>query len=235
MIASDIMHPGVISITEDASVHDAVRLMVARRVSGLVVVDAKGAMVGMLTEADMLHRVEIGTEHRYSKLLTFLRGPVREAESYLRTHARRVSDLMHTPVVAVTQNTELEDLVELMEKHNIRRMPVLDDGKPVGIISRADLLRALEPLLAPDDEVEPCSDTDLEEKVMAALQEQVWVPPGLSVAVAAGKVTLYGVVSDPREERAVIVLVENVCGVTEVKNDLTYVDVNTGISMTGLG
>jgi len=194
MIASDIMHPGVISIAQDASVHDAVRLMVARRVSGLVVVDAKGAMVGMLTEGDLLHRVEIGTEHHYSKLLAFLRGPVREAQDYLRTHARRVSDLMHTPVVAVTKNTKLEELVELMEKHKVRRMPVLENGKPIGIISRADLLRALEPLLAPDDVVDPCDDAELEERV-----------------------------------------IENVAGVTAVKNELTYVDVNTGISMTGLG
>jgi len=235
MLASDIMHPEVVSIAEGDSVHDAVRLMIAKRISGLVVVDAAGAMVGMLTEGDLLRRAEIGTEHRYSKFLAFLRGPVREAEDYLRTHARRVADLMHTPVVAVTKSTKLEELVAVMEKHKIRRLPVLDHGKPVGIISRADLLRALEPLLAPDDAVEPCDDRELEGKVIAALGKQDWVPPGLTIAANCGSVTLYGVVSDPREERAVMVLVENLPGVTAVKNELTYVDVSTGISMTGLG
>lgn len=235
MLASDIMHNEVVSISVDARIHEAVRLMVAKRISGLVVVDGSGAMVGMLTEADLLRRAEIGTGHRYSKLLNFLRGPVREAEDYLRTHARVVRDLMHTPVVAVSKATSLEELVALMEKHRVRRLPVLENGKPVGVIARADLLRALEPLLAPDDEQFLCPDCDLETAVIAALRAQGWTPPGVSVAAKDGVVTLYGVVSDPREERAVTVLVENVPGVKAVKNQLAYVDVNTGISMTGLG
>jgi CBS domain-containing protein len=235
MQASDIMHHEVISIGQDSSVYAAVRLMVAKRVSGLVVVDEHGVMVGMLTEANLLHRAEIGTEHHYSKLIAFLRGPVREAEDYLRTHARKVSDLMRTPVVAVTKATKLEEVVETMEKHKVRRIPVLEHGKPVGIISRADLLKALEPMLAPDDVVGSYTDPQLEEAVISALADQPWVPPGLSIAAEAGVITLYGVVSDPREERAVVVLVENTPGVKGVKNQLAYVDVNTGISMTGLG
>ncbi len=235
MLARDIMHPAVVSITQDASIHDAVRLMVARRISGLVVVDKDGKMVGMLTEADVLRRAEIGTEPHHSKLIAFLRGPAREAGDYLRTHARQVSDLMHTPVVAVTLRATLDEIVASMEKHKVRRLPVLDHGKPVGIISRADLLRALEPLLAPDDEVVAASDRDLETAVLHALRAQAWVPPGLAVSAKAGVITVSGVVSDPREERAVIVLVENVPGVASVKNELIYVDVNTGMTFSGLG
>ena len=108
-------------------------------------------------------------------------------------------------------------------------------GKPIGIISRADLLRALEPLLAPDDEISPCTDAALAQSVIDALGAQPWVPPGLTVGAAGGVVTVYGVVSDPREERAVTVLVENVPGVKSVDAQLTYVDVNAGISLTGLG
>jgi len=235
MLASDIMHQAVVSIPQDAELHDAVRLMVARRLSGLVVVDDAGKMVGMLTEADLLRRTEIGTEHRYSKLVAFLRGPGREAEDYLRTHARHVRDVMHTPVLAVSKDSKLDDVVALMEKNKVRRVPVLEHGKPIGIISRADLLRALEPLLAPDDEISPCTDAALAQSVIDALGAQPWVPPGLTVGAAGGVVTVYGVVSDPREERAVTVLVENVPGVKSVDAQLTYVDVNAGISLTGLG
>jgi len=235
MLAKDIMHREVISIAHDAPVQQAVALMVERRVSGLVVVDDAGEMVGMLTEGDLLRRAEIGTEPHYSKLLTFLRGPSREARDYLRTHARLVLDLMHTPVIAVNVDTGLEEVVAAMEKYKVRRLPVLAAGVPVGMISRADLLRALLPMLTRIEPPPACTDSELANSVVAALRAQSWAPPGVTVAAADGVITLSGVVTNPDEERAVTVLVQNVAGVKDVRNELAYVDVNTGISMTGLG
>ena len=234
MLARDIMHQAVISIPQTATVHDAVRLMVARRISGLVVVDQHGKLVGMLTESDLLRRAEIGTEPHHSKLVACLRGPGREAEDYLRTHAQLVSDLMHSPVTAVSPDATLDEIVGAMEKHKVRRVPVVEKGVPVGIISRADLLRALEPMLAPDDEVRASTDQELEDAVIAELRAQPWVPPGLAVAARSAIVTISGVVSDPREERAVLVLVQSVPGVRGVRNELVYVDVNTGMTFSGM-
>lgn len=235
MRASDIMHRAVIVIAQDATIYQAARLMSAHRISGLVVVDNAGTAVGMLTESDLLRRAELGTEPRHSALLAFLRGPAREAADYLRTHARIVADVMHKPVLAVRPDASLDEVVAVMEKNKIRRLPVVEDGKPVGVISRADLLAALEPLLAAGDEAANLTDSDIQAALIKALNQQPWVPPGLSVDVRNGVATIYGVVSDPREERAVEVLAENVTGVKSVRNQLTFVDVNSGMAITGLG
>src|SRR5580704_8408939 len=137
---SDIMTREVITVTAETTLEAAVRLMVERRVSGLPVVDG-------VTEGDLLRRVETGTEKHHSRWAELLVSPGRLAAEYVRAHARKIGEIMTEKVVAVAPDTPLVDVVSLMETNNIKRLPVVDDGRLVGIVSRANLVAALAGLL----------------------------------------------------------------------------------------
>jgi CBS domain-containing protein len=143
MNAADVMTRRVISVPPDASIEDAVKLMLDRGISGLMVVDASGHLAGVVTEGDLLRRSELGTGRQRSWWLRLLVSPGRQAEDFTRAHGRKVSDVMTTEVVSVDADASLTDIVELMEKHRIKRVPVTQHDKVVGVCSRADLLRAL--------------------------------------------------------------------------------------------
>ena len=143
MQVRDVMTANVISVAAQATILEAARAMLRNRVSGLPVVDAKGQLVGMVTEGDFLRRSEIGTERRRPRWLEFVLGPGRMAEDYVRAAGRKVEDVMTRDPVAVREDDDLETVVELMERRRVKRFPVMRDGKIVGIVSRANLMRAL--------------------------------------------------------------------------------------------
>ncbi|HEX4261032.1 MAG TPA: CBS domain-containing protein [Acetobacteraceae bacterium] len=228
MNAADVMTRNVVTVRTETPLADAVALMLARGVSGLPVVDAAGALAGILTEGDLLRRDELGTDPRHAPWLAFLRGPGRAAEEFVRTNARDVGSLMTTGIASVNEATPLADVVALMEQRRIKRVPVLDDGRIVGIVSRADLLRALLPLLAAAPS-EPCSDEELEARVAATLTAQGWAPRiGLKLTADAGAITLEGAIFDERERGAIRVAVQNTPGVTLVRDRLVWVEPTTG-------
>ncbi len=232
MIASDIMTRDVITIPQSATLVTAIALMGEQRVSGLPVVDAGGQLVGVLTEGDLLRRVETGTGPRHrSRLLEYLLGPGHEASDYVKTHSRRVSDLMTEDVVTVSPSTPLEEVVDLMERHLIRRVPVVRDGQPVGMISRADLVRALGRRLA----AIAGGGVDGTE-VEAVLKAELAANPGLaanniSVFVRNGVVTMDGVIYDNRTRDALRVAAQNITGISAVNDRLVWVDPVLGMVM----
>src|SRR6266699_1880303 len=132
MKASDVMTRNIVSIGRDAPIVEAIRLMLDNQVSGLPVVDDGGKVVGILTEGDLLRRSETGTERHRPRWLEILMGPGRIAGEYVRTHGRRVEDVMTSNIVSVTEDTPLDEVVHLMERHRIKRVPVLADDRPVG-------------------------------------------------------------------------------------------------------
>ncbi len=143
MQVRDVMTRNVISIAAGEPVLNAVNTMLQNRISGLPVVDAQGSLVGMVTEGDFLRRGEIGTQRRRPKWLEFLVGPGRLADEYVHASGRKVEEVMTTDPVTVSEDDSLETVVELMERRRIKRLPVLRDGKMVGIVSRANLMHAL--------------------------------------------------------------------------------------------
>jgi CBS domain-containing protein len=143
MKAGDMMTRRVVTVAPDAPIEKAVRLMLQHCVSGLPVVDGSGKLVGIITEGDLLRRAEIGTEHQRPRWLTILLGRGRLASDYVRSHGRKVKDVMTRDVVAITETTLIREVVELMEIHRIKRLPVLRRRRLVGIVSRANLIRAL--------------------------------------------------------------------------------------------
>jgi len=141
--AKDVMTRDLISVTPDATVLQAARLMLQHHISGLPVVDASGKLVGILSEGDFLRRRETATQRRRSRWLEFLMGPGKIASEYTQSHGSKVAEVMTSDVRTVGEDTDLEKIVELMEKHRIKRVPVVRDGRVTGIIARSDLLRVL--------------------------------------------------------------------------------------------
>src|ERR1700730_6324660 len=148
MEVRDVMTPRVISIEADAPIMRAVRLMLQNRISGLPVVGPKGELVGMVTEGDFLRRGEIGTQRRRNRWLEFLIGPGRLADEYVHARGRRGGEVMTRERVPVPEDPPLDEVVRLMERHRIKRLPVLRDGKLVGIVTRANIMHALVSLAA---------------------------------------------------------------------------------------
>ena len=229
MKARDIMSRDVVTIGPETSVAAAASLLVQHRVSGLPVVDEQRRVVGMFTEGDLLHRVENDTgECRRSRWLEFLVGPGREAAEYVTSHSRRVGDLMTHNVATVTEETSLSDIVAVIEKHHVRRVPVLRDGILVGIVSRLDLVRVLTLKLAAATGND--SDIDIERRLKAELDAQPWaVASNVAITVRDRVVTLEGLVYDERVRNALLVAAKNVDGGVSVEDNLRWADPTTGL------
>jgi len=224
MKAKDVMTHCVISITPESSILQAIGRMISHEVSGMPVVDAEGHLLGMITEGDFLRRAETGTEAPRRRWVQMLVGAGSDAEEYSRTHGRAVRDVMSSNVITVEQDASLDEVVQLMEEHAIKRLPVMAGGRIVGIISRADLMSAVAQRFS---EPKPggASDHSIRAKVMTEMKRQTWAPlHSVKVLVRDGVVDLQGVIYDERQRRALHVLVQNVDGVKELRDRLTYVE-----------
>jgi CBS domain-containing protein len=230
MKAADVMTRLVVSVTPETPVAEAVRLMLQDNISGLPVVDSGGRLIGIVTEGDFLRRVETGTERRRPRWLEFLIGPGRLADEYVHAHGRKVEEVMTRDVVTVAADTPLDEVVRLMERRRIKRLPVVRGrGEVVGIVSRANLLHALAGIAA---EAPPPSadDTAIRNRILAAIDRESWAPrAGVDVMVRNGVVHLWGSVFDDRERQALCVAAENVPGVKAVKDHLAWIEPTSGM------
>jgi CBS domain-containing protein len=229
MKASEVMTRNVVTVGCGTAVAKAIRVMLDNHVSGLPVLDDDGKLAGILTEGDLLRRGETGTERHRPRWLEILMGPGRMAGEYVRTHGRRVGGIMTQNVVSVTPDTALDEIVHLMERRRIKRVPVMDGDALVGVVSRADLLRTLASVL----EKQPGgtnSDDEIREHILAELAKVAWVPrEGLSITVQDGVVDLNGVILEEKEREALRVVAENVEGVKAVEDHLVWIEPVSGI------
>ena len=222
MQASDIMTTDVVSVRPDATVFEAATLLTRHHVSGIPVVDDSGAVVGILSEGDLLHRVETGTgKPQRSWLGEFLHSTRKLASEYLKENAVKVSDLMTSNVIYVSPQAELSEIADLLERHHIKRVPVLDQGKLVGIVSRANLIRALASAAQPDPAA-VASDEAIQREVLHALDGHRWAMATENVVVTEGIVHLWGTVNSEEERKAILVAAGRVIGVKGVEDHLGY-------------
>lgn len=231
MRARDVMTQPVLSVAPDAPISQAIRLMLQKKISGLPVVDGAGRLVGLVTEGDFLRRAEAGTERKRPRWIEFLMGPGKLAEQYTKSHGARVSEVMTADVRTATEDTPLEDIVGLMERHHIKRVPILRGDALVGIVTRANLLRALASVT---HEVKPASagDAEIRERIFAALKAEKWAPlTSIEAIVRDGVVTLSGFVLDDRQRGALKVLAENVAGVKEVRDHMVWIEPVSGAAI----
>jgi CBS domain-containing protein len=223
MRIADVMTRNVASVSKDTPIHETAELMLAKKISAVPVVDEERRVVGLLSEADLMRRVEIGTERHWSVWRRFAADPERSASEYLKTYGRRVEDVMTSPVVTVSDEASLPYLVRTLERHKIKRVPVVGGGKLVGIISRADLLREFVRRRADANSAapEPMSDGEIRKRIRKHVRSQPWRPTWGDVFVDEGVVTLWGRERSARVRRAFAVAAENTPGVKEV-HDLLY-------------
>jgi len=227
MRASDVMTPTVITVDPDMPVRDLATLLSDRGISGAPVVDSTGAMLGIVSEGDLLHRAELGTErHTERRPSWWLRHfAATEARDYARSHGRLVKDIMTRQVATVSEEASLADVATLLEKRRIKRVPVMRDGRMVGIITRSNLVRALAaakpaaPLMTDHED----DDRTIRARLLNDLQRQHWATRvwPQDILVSHGVVTLWFSSDEPEDNRrAIRVAAENVPGVLSVQENI---------------
>jgi CBS domain-containing protein len=221
MLAMDVMTSEVITVDEDASVPSVAKLMAERGVSAVPVIDKGNRVIGMVSEGDLLHRAETGTELRRSWWLEMMSSTNQLAGEYIKSHSGKVKDVMTRDVLSVTEETPVADIAVLPETNRIKRVPVLRDGKLVGIISRANLVRALAMTITGTASGAEADDRTIRDKLLAELKAQKWaeVSPA-NVTVKDGVVHLWSSYLSEQEKRALVVAAENTPGVRRVADHM---------------
>jgi CBS domain-containing protein len=215
--ASDIMTTSIICAGPDMSVRDAAGMMVSAGISGMPVINESGRLVGMITEGDLMHRTEIGTGVRQRAWwLEMVASTTELASQYVKEHGSKVKDVMSTDISTVTETCPVADIAGLLERRRIKRVPVMRDGKVVGIVSRANLIRALVTLAPAVSPVAESGDNAIREAVIAAMQGQPWALARENVTVEDGTVHLWGPLVSAEEGNAIRVAAENASGVKKV-------------------
>ena len=227
MKARDIMALNVITVGPEGSVREVADLLFRNRISALPVVDEHGALLGIISEGDLVRRAELETDDRRSWWLEIFvrKGRKALATEYMKSHARRVKDVMTRKVITARPATSLRDIAALLEKNRIKRVPIVANGKVVGIVSRANLIQALASLRK-ESEQSTASDSMIRKKVMAQLRSEQWSKNSiLNATVEGGKVKLWGVVDSETEKEAARVAAEQVAGILAIENNVVVLPV----------
>jgi CBS domain-containing protein len=228
MKAKDVMTPDVFTVNPDTSVLEAIRLMLQRKISGLPVVDHAGALVGMVTEGDLLRRSELGTERKTWRWIEFLAGPGRGADEYAHAHGRKVRDVMTASVHTVVEHAALSDVLDTMERYHVKRVPVMRGHRLIGIITRSNVLRQLAGLARAARPEQP-GDVAIHEALVAELKKQPWAPVGaIEITVKDGVVTFTGAILDDRQRNGLRVAAENTPGVKKVDDQMVWIEPMSG-------
>ena len=221
MRAMDVMTSEVLTVDENASVPAVAKLLAERGISAVPVVDKKNRVIGMVSEGDLLHRAETGTERRGSWWLEMMASTNKLAGDYVKSHSGRVKDVMTRDVISVIDTTPVADIAVLLETNRIKRVPVMQDGKLVGIVSRANLVRALAMTIDGQASGTEADDRSIRDKLLAELKAQRWaeVSPA-NVTVKDGVVHLWSSYLSEQEKRALVVAAENTPGVRRVEDHM---------------
>ena len=218
MKASDIMTRQVIAVAPDTPVWEVAKLMVDQRISGVPVMD-HGKLVGILSENDLARRIELGTDKTRSSWLQFFTSEDTILTEYVHARGQIAGDVMTAKVVTVTRDTPIKDIAEILETRHIKRVPVVDGGQVVGIVSRANLIQALAAIASPSTEPMQADDASIRDVILAEIQKVVWPSPIMNtVTVNNGIVHLWGYVGSDNERRAVRIAAERAPGVKEVRD-----------------
>ncbi len=220
MLARDIMTRDVLVVRPDTSVAEIAKLLVSHQVSAVPVVENGNALVGIVSEGDLLRRPETGSGKRRSWWLDLLADTDTLAQEYAKSHARKARDVMSKHVVAVSEDTSVAEIADLLERHRIKRVPVVQDGKLIGLVSRADIVRAFAERAAkatPTPAPGASDDRTIRAKLMEQLSAQPWAETAfINIVVKDGVISFNGLVGSKEQAKALRVLAENVPGVNSV-------------------
>jgi len=231
MYAAGVMTTTVITVPPDALVQDVASILLSNRISAVPVVRGDGTLMGIVSEGDLVRRAEVGTGRHRSWWLAMLTGRDTRAAEYVKEHSRRVTDVMTRDVITATPETPLRDIATLLEKNRIKRVPIMDGGKVVGIVSRTNLVQALASMRKPQkpEEVD-ADDAAIRESLVARLKAEPWMQPALiNVIVQDGTADLWGLVESEAEKKAICVAAQITPGVRAVNDHLTVSSAVSGL------
>jgi len=220
MKARDVMISPVITVDQDKTVRDVATLLITQRISAVPVIDGAGRLVGIVTEADLMRRPEAGTERPTSWWLSLISGDQALAAEYVKSHAKKVKDVMTREVKTADPDTPLHEIADLLEENHIKRLPIVSKGGDlVGIVSRANIVQAVA-TAGPKLEIS-LPDNAIRDRLLAELKSQYWARVyKLNVTVTNGIVDLWGLVESDTEREAITVAAEAIPGVTAVNDHL---------------
>ncbi len=217
MHAHDIMTTPVITATPDAGVLDLVKLMIDNRISAVPIIGADGRLAGLVSEGDLIRRSEIGARDYSSWWLAAIGGSISLAEDFVKTQGAKAWEIMTEDVVTIAPDTPLGKIAETLERKKIKRVPVVRDGKVVGIVSRANLLQALAAQREKLMHAPSSDDRDIRTRLMETLDGEAWADLAhMNVVVIDGVVHYWGVVRSAAQREAMRVAAENVAGVKDI-------------------
>jgi CBS-domain-containing membrane protein len=220
MNVQDAMTKDVVKAKPETTIGEIATLLVTHRISAVPVVAEDDRIIGIVSQTDLGHRSETGTEKKRKWWLAIFDDPEMQAREYVKSHGLHAGDVMTRHVITVTPTTSLAEVAEVLDTQRIRQVPVVDGGKLVGMISRADLVRKLAEASLPATAARP-QNGQLQKAIWAAVKSQPWLDAAyINVSVKDGNVELYGAVSSDAQRQALRVLVENVAGVKSIKNDV---------------
>ena len=227
MRVRDVMTYGAIGVPDTATLAEAIETMLRSRVSALFVFDAGHALIGVLSEGDLLRRAELGADRKRPRWVELLLSGGRLAQSYAHTHGRKAGEIMTANVIAVAEDADLSEAVDLMLDRRVKRLPVLRGEAVVGVVSRSDLLKGLYASL-PKAQAGP-PDAEIKAAIQAELDKLGWAPrASVRVEVIGGVVTFDGAITDERLRSGLKVIAENAPGVTEVRDHMAWIESNSG-------
>ncbi len=221
MQAKDVMTTKLVTADMETSVRELAKLMLTHRISGIPIVDPSQRVLGMVSEGDLMRRPESETERKPSWWLEAVFAPRDKAADYIKAHGTKAGDVMTRDVLTVDETMPIRDVARLLEEHRIKRVPVVREGKLVGIISRANLLHGL--VASGPDEQRPSTadDRTIREALLHTLADEAGINTAMvNVVVTDGVVQLWGVVNTTREKQAAQLAAESIAGVKSVENNL---------------
>jgi CBS domain-containing protein len=230
MKAADVMVSNVITVGVNASIGEVAAILLNNHVSAAPVVDEKGELVGIVSEGDLIRRPEIGTAKRHSWWLELISNKWASATEYIKSHSRKVADVMTRDVITAKPDTPLGDIAAMLERNRIKRVPIVEGGKLVGLVSRGNILQALASATKKLSSLTTASDSELRKKVQSRVAAEPWRPTMLTVTVQDGTVDLWGLVHSVEERKAAQLAAESTPGVRAVVNNIIVQRVGYGWS-----
>jgi CBS domain-containing protein len=219
MKAKDVMTTTVYTVDVETPIVAVARLLLERRISGAPVVDTQNRVLGVVSERDLMRRPESGTMRRHGWWLGLVASSDELAADYVKTHGSRVKDVMSQPAITIDEETDLADVARLLDRRGIKRVPVVRDGKLVGIISRANLLQGL--IGRSDGQTTPATDAAIRARLLEELEREPWANLLMAnVVVTNGVVHLWAVVHSEHERKAMVIAAESIPGVVRVEDHI---------------
>jgi CBS-domain-containing membrane protein len=220
MKAADVMISNVITVGVDASIGEVAAILLNNHISAAPVVDENGELVGIVSEGDLIRRPEIGTSERHSWWLELISNEWASATECIKSHSRKVADVMTRDVITAKPDTPLGDIAALLERNRIKRVPIVEEGKLAGLVSRANILQALASATKKLSSLATANDSELRKKVQSRLAAEPWHPSMLTVTVQDGTVDLWGLVHSVEQKKAAQLAAESTPGVGAVVNNI---------------